>query len=289
MAMMMTIFDIVRSRRASWIRYALGLLVLFVIIGVFLSLADHLLYYPQRLTIDEVADRARGHGFAPWPSATHYLGLIRSPDVPSNGTVVVFHGNAGHAGDRVWYADAFAASDLRVILAEYPAYGPRDGALGEAAFVADAIAVIERVRTAFPGPLIIAGESLGAGVASAVAATTGADAVLLITPWNDLVSVAGHHYPWLPVRWLVRDRYDSTRNLQRYRGRVGVIIAERDSIIPALFGTALFDSLPQPKQGWLVPNAEHNDWMDHVDAKMWNSVIRFVLDPLPGTKSVTAH
>lgn len=277
---LMPIIDNLRSRRFRWTRHVLGLIVLFVIVGVSLNLGDRLLYYPQRVSMDEVAAQSRAHRFAIWPSVAHYLGLIRAPDVPPVGTVVLFHGNAGHAGDRVWYADAFASSGLRVILAEYPMYGPREGALGESSLVSDAIRLIARVRATFPGPLIIAGESLGAGVASAAVATTGADAVLLITPWNDLASVARHHYPWLPVRWLLRDRYDSSENLQRFRGRIGVIIAERDSIIPAPFGIALFDALPQPKRRWLITNAEHNDWMNHVDATTWNSVIRFVLDPL---------
>lgn len=247
-----------------------------------LNLADRLLYYPQRTPIDEVVAQSRGHAFLPWPSKAHYLGLIHTPDVPPVGTLILFHGNAGHAGDRVWYADALASSGLRVILAEYPGYGPRDGALGETALVADAIALINHARAEFPGPLIVAGESLGAGVAAAAVASTGADALLLITPWNDLVSVARHHYPWLPVRWLLSDRYDSRQNLQQFKGRIGVLIAERDSIIPAPLGIALFDALPQPKRQWLVPNAGHNDWMDHLNAPAWNSVIRFVLDPHSG-------
>jgi pimeloyl-ACP methyl ester carboxylesterase len=269
-----------------WARHVLGLIVLFTIGGVFLSLGDRLLYYPQRVTMDDVVAQSRGDGFEPWPSAEHYLGLIRTPDVPSVGTLVLFHGNAGHAGDRVWYADAFSSSGWRVVLAEYPGYGPREGALGESSLVSDARALVARVRGTFPGPLIIAGESLGAAVASATAATASADALLLITPWNDLVSVARHHYPWLPVSWLLHDRYDSVQNLQHFRGRIGVIIAERDSVIPAPFGTALFNLLPQPKRCWRVPIAEHNDWMDHVDETTWNSVIHFLRGPLE-TKAQT--
>ncbi len=277
---LLPIVDIVRSHRFRWARHGFGLLVLFALVGVVLSLGDRLLYYPQRMTMDEVVAQSRVHGFAPFPSAEGYLGLIRTPDVSPVGTLVLFHGNAGHAGDRVWYADAFASSGLRVILAEYPGYSSREGVLGESSLVSDANTLIARVRATFPGPLIIVGESLGAGVVSAIAATTSADALLLITPWNDLVSVARHHYPWLPVRWLLRDRYDSSQNLQRFQGRIGVIIAERDSIIPAPLGMSLFDLLHQPKRRWLVPNAEHNDWMDHVDAKTWNSVIRFLVNPL---------
>ena len=165
---------------------------------------------------------------------------------------------------------------MRVILAEYPGYGPREGELGEASLVPDARETVALVRRQFPGPLILAGESLGAGVAAAAAKDSDIEALLLITPWDTLKNVAGHHYLWLPVGWLLRDRYDSAGNLAAYRGRVAVVVAEQDSIVPAKFGRALFANLPEPKRLWTIPDAEHNDWRDHVDAAWWESVLGFL-------------
>ena len=264
---------------SRWPRHALGLALLLAILGFAMTFADRLLYFPQRITMTELVAQTRAHGFAPWPAESDYRGLIRSPTQSPVGTVVVFHGNAGHAGDRLWYYDAFASRGLRVILAEYPGYGPRDGSLREAPLVADARDLIAYVHATFPGALMIAGESLGAGVAAAAVATIPVNALLLITPWNDLASVARHHYPWLPVNWLLRDRYDSGQNLQKFRGRIGVIIAQTDAIIPPALADALFDSLSTPKQRWVVPDAGHNDWMDRVDATTWNAVLDFLLRP----------
>ena len=165
---------------------------------------------------------------------------------------------------------------VRVILAEYPGYGSREGELGEASLVPDARETVALVRRQFPGPLILAGESLGAGVAAAAAKDADVDALLLITPWDTLKNVAGHHYPWLPVGWMLRDRYDSAGNLAAYRGRVAVVVAEQDSIVPAKFGRALFANLPEPKRLWTIPDAEHNDWQGHVDAAWWESVLGFL-------------
>ena len=170
------------------------------------------------------------------------------------------------AGDRAEYAELTRVG-LRVILAEYPAYGPRAGELGETAMVADAVAALALVRRQFPGPLLLAGESLGAGVA----------AVLLITPWDRLENVARHHFPWLPVRWQLCDRYDSSANPAAARVPLAVVIAAQDSIVPANFGQALYAHLPVPKRRWLVTGADHNDWMDRVDADWWRSVIDFLL------------
>src|SRR5690606_22871894 len=150
-----------------------------------------------------------------------------------------------------WYAETLAPLGLRVLLAEYPGYGPRPGALGEESLVADAVQTIAAARQAFGEPLLLVGESLGAGLAAAAARAAGADAgisgLLLITPWDRLANVAAYHYPWLPVTWLLKDRYDSAANLAAARLPVTVVVASNDEIVPARFGIALHEGLPQPK------------------------------------------
>jgi alpha-beta hydrolase superfamily lysophospholipase len=261
------------SRLVSTIVIAIVLLV-----GVPAVFQDRLIYFPDHPPLATAIAYARSHGLAPWPGEDNYRGLLRETEGTIRGTMVLFHGNAGHAGHRHWYVGEFVRLGLRVILAEYPAYGPRAGKLGEAALVADAAETLALAHRQFPGPLLLVGESLGAGVAAAVANTADVAAVLLITPWDGIEQVAHHHYPWLPVGWLLRDRYDSVANLSGYRGRVAVVIAEHDSIVPSRLGRALFESLPEPKRLWTIPGADHNDWMSRVDAAWWRSVIGWLLD-----------
>jgi len=243
---------------------------------------NSLIYFPENPPLASVLSDARRHGLKAWPGEGDYRGLLREPAGPARGTVVLFHGNAGHAGHRDWYADEFTRLGLRVILAEYPAYGSRSGKLGEEALVADAVETLALARRTFSGPLLLAGESLGAGVAAAALANSANSAdvagVLLITPWDRLESIAQHHYPWLPVGSLLRDRYDSVENLAGYHGRVAVIIAGNDSIVPAKFGQRLFERLPGSKRLWIVPGADHNDWMSRVDGAWWQTVIDFLID-----------
>lgn len=256
-----------------------GALLLAFLWGGIALFQDRLLYLPAQAPLADVLAAARPHGLVPWPGAEDYRGLLREPVGPPRATLVLLHGNAGHAGHRHWYAEALAQLGLRVILAEYPGYGPRAGSPGEAALVADATETLARVRRQFPGPLLLAGESLGAGVAAAAAAAAGEPpaALLLITPWDRLEHVARHHYPWLPVGMLLRDRYDSDTHLAAFRNPVAVVVAERDSIVPARHGHALHASLAAPKRLWIVPAADHNDWMSGVDAAWWQAVIAFLL------------
>lgn len=234
-----------------------------------------LLYFPQRARVE---DMLSVH-VRPWPESGDFRGLLAEPPGPVRATILIFHGNAGHAGHREFYADVLCRLGLRVLLAEYPGYGPRSGSASERTLTGDAVASIDLALQRYGAPLLVAGESLGAGVAAAAAARR-PDAVsglLLITPWDRLAGPASHHYPWLPVEWLLRDRYDSIAALAHFGKPVVVAIAAADSIIPPRFGEALFASLPGPKSLRVIADAGHNDWPARVDAGWWRQAIDFAL------------
>jgi len=246
-----------------------------LLLGAIFIWQDRLLYIPALTTVERVA----AGGLRAWPSSQDFRGLVAEPTGDVRGTVIVFHGNAGHVGDRMFYAHALTPLGLRVILAEYPGYGPRGGVLGEASLVADAEETIALAHRRYGGPMLLLGESLGAAVAAAAGArhrdlTAG---LLLITPWDRLAHVGSHHYPWLPVKWMLRDDYDTLANLAAFDRPVVVAVAERDSIVPAHFGTALHAALGGPKLLVVIKASDHNDWPDRVDASWWRAAIAFAL------------
>lgn len=255
-------------------------LLAIVVVGLmFLALIflrqDRMLYFPAPATVAAVV----GDGLQAWPSAQDFRGLVAEPAGAVRGTAIVFHGNAGHVGDRGFYAQALVPLGYRVILAEYPGYGPRAGALGEASFVADAEQTVALAHRKYGGPLLLVGESLGAAVAAAAAAqrrelTAG---LLLITPWDRLAHVGAHHYPWLPVKWMLRDEYDSQARLAGFDRPVVVVVAAEDSIVPSRFGRALHAALGGPKRLVVIEAADHNDWPARVDAGWWRSAVSFAL------------
>ncbi|WP_455284892.1 alpha/beta hydrolase [Cupriavidus necator] len=260
---------LVRSGLLRWLASGLVLLA-----GVYM-LQDHFLYFPDKATVDDMVSP----GLRAWPGPEDFRGLVAEPAGPARATAMVFHGNAGHAGHREYYASALTKLGIRVILAEYPAYGPRTGALGERSFVEDAEQSIALARRQFGGPLLLIGESLGAGVAAAAAARQrdSVAGLLLITPWDKLAHIASHHYPWLPAGWMLRDRYDSAANLAGFGRPVMVAIAERDTIVPARFGKALYETLGEPRRLAVIDGAGHNDWTGRVDAGWWQDAVAFLL------------
>jgi uncharacterized protein len=244
------------------------------IVALVFLLQDRMLYFPARADVKQVVSV----GLRPWPSAQEFRGLVAEPRGEVRGTVMVFHGNAGHVGHRAFYAQALVPLGWRVILAEYPGYGPRTGKPGEANLVEDASESVVAAHGQFGAPLILVGESLGAAVAAAAGErrpdlTAG---LVLITPWDRLAEVASHHYPWLPVKWLLRDKYDTVARLENFDRPVVPVIAERDTIVPARRGAALHAALAGSRHLVMIEGAGHNDWPDRVDAAWWRGVTDLV-------------
>lgn len=258
---------------AARLALAVGLLFL-ARLGIAV-IQDRLLYYPVQASVAELT----GDGLQAWPSPQDFRGLLAEPAGAARATVVVFHGNAGNVGHRTYYAAALTRLGLRVILAEYPGYGPRTGALGEDSLVADAAQTIALAHQRYGAPLLVIGESLGAGVAAAASARQRGQiaGVWLITPWDKLENVAAHHYSWLPVSWFLRDRYDSAAHLAAFGRPILVTVAERDEIIPPRFGNALYAALNDPRRLTTLKGAGHNDWLGYTDEAWWREAVRFLL------------
>ncbi len=209
-----------------------------------------------------------------------YRGLTSTIDTPvSSGTIVLFHGNGGTAFDRGFYLEPFMRLGFRVILAEYPKYGGRPGKVGEKSFVVDGLETVKIAYEQYGEPLYLLGESLGCGVAAAISnqTTTPVVGIILITPWDTLAAVAKSLFPFLPVKMLLTDKYDSVENLKSFKRNISVVGAERDEILPIEHARNLYASLPEGrKRMWVIKGAGHNDWPFHAEAYFWQEIADFV-------------
>ena len=213
-------------------------------------------------------------------TAADYQGLIAASDAPApNGTIVLFHGNGGTAADRGFYLEPFMKLGFRVILAEYPKYGGRPGKVGEKPFVAAGLETVRLAHEQYKEPLYLVGESLGCGVAASVAKQTSVPiaGIILITPWDTLASVAKSMFPFLPVKLVLTDKYDSIENLQAFQKKISIVGAERDEILPIKHAINLYNALPEGrKRMWIIKEAGHNDWPMHTDAFLFKEITDFV-------------
>lgn len=261
------------------LRILLALLIAAVVVAALvLLLQRRMLYFPDNALPPPPLIEAVG--LQPWPQAGEaQRGWIGNDALSGErGTVIVFHGNAGAAWQRDYYAGALQPLGFRVILAEYPGYGGRDGSPSEQALVADGVATLAAAAEQFGGPLYLWGESLGSGVAAAVArqAEQPVAGVILLTPWDSLPSLAGSLYPVIPLQALLLDRYDSIANLAEFSGPVAVLVADEDEIIGERHSAALYEGLGQPKRRWRFAGAGHNSWPAEAGEGWWTEVMDFV-------------
>ena len=254
------------------------ILLLFVLALCGCDLQRNMLYYPSTHLPSQASLSAYNIQF--WPSDSNdYRGFISTLQASEvKGTIMIFHGNAGTAPDRVYYVKALTHLGYRVILAEYPGYGGRKGEMGEEPFVHDAKETLRLASEKYGAPIFLLGESLGCGIAAAVAkdSLVNIDGLILITPWDTLLSVAKEKFSWLPVRLFLRDKYDTIGNLKEYQGRIAVIGAEWDEVIPILHAQALFRSLSVSHKMYIIKGAGHNDWPGMVDLAWWKEITDFI-------------
>jgi hypothetical protein len=260
--------------------------IVLVVVALLAALQRSLIYHPLRLDTAACADLGDAAGFEVWTNADGEAIGFRSLPGPGDRraplAVLLAHGNAGCALQRAEYVPALRAGApdraVSVYLLEYPGYGARPGSPSQQTLLAAA----ENGLASIPAdvPVIIVGESLGSGVAAATARShpDRVAGLLLLTPFDSLVNVAAHHYPVLPVRWLLRDRYPSAQWLDGYRGPVAIIVAGRDTIVPARFGRQLHDGYQGPKLLITDENADHNDVLYLLPESAWAQALSFLLD-----------
>src|SRR4030042_1993441 len=258
------------------------IILLFLIVAMFFggcNMQNKFLYFPNSEVPSE--RMLASENMKLWQATGgDYRGLTAATDasVP-NGTIVLFHGNGGTAFDRGFYLEPLMKLGFRVILAEYPKYGGRPGKVGDKPFVADGLETVKLAYEQYGEPLYLLGESLGCGVAAAIANQTSVPlaGIILITPWDSLASVAKSLFPFLPSKMLLTDKYDSIENLKSFKKNISVVGAERDEILPIKHAHSLYANLPEGrKKMWVIKGAGHNDWPFHADASLFKEITDFV-------------
>lgn len=231
--------------------------VLFLLVLAYLLIAGavyafqrSLAFHPTHFKVDSVMQ--------PWVEAGQNLGYVRAVESPA-GVWLVLHGNGGQAAHREYLLEQ-VADDTVVYVLEYPGYGDRPGLASAANFNAAAREAYAAIRELHPGiPRGLIGESIGSGPASVLASGKHPPAkVVLLVPFDQFYRVAAERFPWLPVKWLLRDQWDNGAALRDYRGQIEIYAAPDDEVIPFKHARALADKLPAARM--IEMRGGHNSW-----------------------------
>ena len=171
--------------------------------------------------------------------------------------LIYFGGNAEDVSMNLPdFAERFPNHAL--YLMHYRGYGGSEGKPSEQAIMDDAFALYDEVAKRH-GRIVVAGRSLGTGVAVHLAAKRPASRVLLITPYDSIEYVAGRAFPYVPVRWLLKDKYESWRYAPEVSAPTLILMAEHDEVIPAESTERLYALFPEGIATLqVIPDSRHN-------------------------------
>lgn len=175
--------------------------------------------------------------------------------------VLVAPGNGGNRAGRAGLARELGARGFAVLLLDYRGYGGNPGSPSEDGLAADADAAV-RALDGLGHPLertIFFGESLGTGVVAGLLQRHRPAAVVLRSPFTDLADVGRHHFPWLPIRTLLRDRFPVLRPIAGSDVPVTVVYGDRDDVVPTELSARVADSAPALVERVVIEGAGHND------------------------------
>ena len=204
--------------------------------------------------------------------------------------VVYFGGNAANRRYRTLEVAVLADAGADVLIFDYRGYGDNLGEPTEAGLARDARAAwrfATETKKIEPRRIVLFGESLGGGVAIGLASEltqkkTPPAGIILRSTFSSLTDAGAYHFPWLPVRWLLIDRFPNEQRIRDVNCPLLQFHGRRDTIIPLRLGQKLFAAAPEKSASGVakrfveLPNADHNDVMETSGTEIANAVKKFL-------------
>ena len=239
-----------------------------------------LIYTPENHTLQYAENELKQSDMQFWPTVdNNYWGIHRkSISDTSKGTVLFYHGDGPSALNCQFVIKPLENMGFHVLVLEYPGYGAREGKINEETLVNACLKSTQLASEQFGQPIYFVANSLGAGVACAVAGrtTVPVKGLLLIAPWDSLSNLVQEVCWYLPAKLLVKDKYDSMLNLRGYEGNVGIVMAGKDKLIPKNMTENLYNNLECPKCLWVLEQSEHHNWPDYMNDDWWRKTMSFI-------------
>ena len=224
-----------------------------VCIGLY-SWQRHLQYFPQPRRLGPTQSAASFQR----PDALLQL-TVRPHAGP--GAVLYFGGNGEDVSGSLGPLLA-AFPDREIVMPHYRGYGGSTGRPTEASITEDAASLFDKVHAGHPDVIVI-GRSLGTGVAVRLASTRPVSRLVLVTPYDSLLGLAQKDFPWVPVSWLLIDKYESWRYVPKVTAPTLILAADRDEVIPAASTAQLRARFPRGQVTFVqIPQASHNTISD---------------------------
>ena len=200
---------------------------------------------------------------------------IINKDLKNFKTLVFFHGNAGDLSNRIYKLNELDKLDINILLISWRGFSGNEGYPTEKNLYEDAEAAIKWLnkKKVSNSQIILYGESLGTGVAVEIASKNNFNCIILESPFTSIENSAKIYYPYLPVSFLLKDRYDSISKIKKINSPILIMHGRKDDIVPFFMGKKLFEKANSPKDSYFTDIDDH---MMEFNSQLLNKIKDFI-------------
>ena len=259
-----------------YISLLVGLVIYFIILAYIYLFQRNLLYHPavnghqgEKIIFDyeEVfIENNDGIKLKAW---------LHKKDLINKKTILFFHGNAGELSNRNYKLNELSKLDLNFLIVAYRGFSNNQGNPNEQGLYEDARGALNwlKIKGVQEKSLILYGESLGTAVAVETAQNKNLAGIILESPFTSMIELAQQYYPFLPVKFLLKDKYETIKKLPNIKSPLLVLHGRLDTIVPYSMGKKLFEKANKPKFKYFIDNDNH---MMRFDQNLLDEIKKFI-------------
>ena len=180
-------------------------------------------------------------------------------DLKKYKTILFLHGNAGNLFNRSYKLNRLNELNLNVLIISWRSFSGNSGKPNETNLYGDAKKAVKWLneRGVETKNIILYGESLGTGVAVEIGQTNKFNSIILESPYTSMIKAAKIYYPYLPVKFLLKDKYDSEKKIKNIKTPILIMHGKKDNIVPFYMGKKLFEIANKPKKFLQIEEDDH--------------------------------
>jgi len=190
-------------------------------------------------------------------------------------TILFLHGNAGTLENRIYKINHLKNMNVNFLIIAWRGFSGNKGKPTEKGLYEDARSALRWLKSkgVKEESIIIYGESLGTGVATEIAQNKNFAGVILETPFTSMVSAGKSKYPFFPVSFLLKDKYESDKKIKNIKSPILIMHGEVDKLVPFWMGKKLYNLANEPKYSYF---SKYDDHMMEYNEKLLNELKKFI-------------
>ena len=203
------------------------------------------------------------------------LGWYHEKNLKNYKTLVYFHGNAGSLENRIHKLNHFQDMNINFLIIAWRGFSGNNGRPSEEGLYLDGISAINWLieRGVSEKNLVLYGESLGTGIATHLAQNKNYAGIILETPFTSMIDAAKTFYPYIPINFLLKDRFENYKKIKNINTPILVMHGEIDQIIPFSMGKKIYEMANEPKYSYFT---KYDDHMMEYDENLVFTLKKFI-------------